>query len=181
MTPKNLFLTKGVGKHRDKHVSFELALRDADIAQYNLSRVTSIFPPGCTIVTKQMGLKRLSPGEVVFCVLSENSTNEPHRRIGASIGVAVPKEKDKYGYLMEHDSLDQEEEDAGGYAELLAAKMLATTLAEEPNGSAGWDEHKEDRRDGIAKTTNVTQTATSENGSIWTTVVAVAVFIPEGD
>jgi len=32
MVPKRLFLTKGVGKHKERLTSFELALRDAGIA-----------------------------------------------------------------------------------------------------------------------------------------------------
>jgi arginine decarboxylase len=36
-----VFLTKGVGKHREKLQSFEMALRDAGIASYNLVRVPS--------------------------------------------------------------------------------------------------------------------------------------------
>jgi len=42
--PRELFLTKGVGKHREKLSSFELALRAAGIQACNLVRVSSIFP-----------------------------------------------------------------------------------------------------------------------------------------
>ena len=45
MVPKRIFFTKGVGKHRERLTSFELALRDAGIAAQNLVRVSSIFPP----------------------------------------------------------------------------------------------------------------------------------------
>ena len=45
--PKEMFFTKGVGKHREKLTSFELALRSAGIAACNLVRVSSIFPPNC--------------------------------------------------------------------------------------------------------------------------------------
>ena len=117
MIPRQLFLTKGTGIHKEKLISLELALRDAGIAQFNLVKVTSIFPPGCTITTKEKGLKYLSPGEIVFCVLSENSTNEPDRLIAASIGLAVPEDEGKYGYLLEHQSFDEKTEGAGGYAE----------------------------------------------------------------
>jgi len=43
--PKKYFLTKGVGTDRHKLNSFELALRNAKIAPYNLVRVSSILPP----------------------------------------------------------------------------------------------------------------------------------------
>ena len=35
MVPKRIFFTKGVGKHRERLTSFELALRDAGIAAQN--------------------------------------------------------------------------------------------------------------------------------------------------
>ena len=63
---------------------------------------------------------------------------------------------------------------------LLATEMVATTFAEECGGNANWNKHK-DRREGIADTMNVSQIATSAENGLWTTVVAVAVFIPEGD
>jgi len=181
MVPKQMFLTKGMGKHKEKLTSFELALRSAGIAQYNLVKVSSILPPGCRIITKERGLKLLSPGELVFCVMSENSANEPHRLIAASIGVAVPKLKSEYGYLSEHHSFGQKEDDAGDYAESLAAEMLATTLGVEFDENASWDEQKEIYRisDKIVKTTNITQTAMGDKNGLWTTVIAVAVFIPE--
>ena len=181
MVPKQLFLTKGMGKHKEKLTSFEMALRAAGIAQYNLVKVSSIFPPGCKIITKDRGLKCLSPGEIVFCVMSENSTNESHRLIAASIGLAVPKEKTEYGYLSEHHSFGQNEDDAGEYAESLAAEMLATTLGVEFDDNASWDEQKEYYRisDKIVKTTNITQTAMGDKNGLWTTVIAAAVFVPE--
>jgi hypothetical protein len=47
MVPTRLFFTKGVGKHKERLTSFEMALRDAGIAAQNLVRVSSIFPPNC--------------------------------------------------------------------------------------------------------------------------------------
>jgi arginine decarboxylase len=183
MVPKQMFLTKGMGKHKEKLTSFEMALRAAGIAQYNLVKVSSIFPPGCKIITRERGLKHLSPGEVVFCVMSENSTNEPHRLLAASVGLAIPKEKESYGYLSEHHGFGQKEDDAGDYAESLAAQMLATTLGVEFDENASWDEQKEYYRisDKIVKTTNITQTAIGDKNGLWTTVITVAVFIPDID
>ena len=182
MTPKQVFLTKGMGRHKEKLTSFEMALRAAGIAQYNLVKVSSILPRGCKIISKERGLKNLSPGEIVFCVMSENSTNEPHRLIAASVGLAIPKEKSEYGYLSEHHSSGQKEEDAGNYAESLAAEMLATTLGVEFNGNASWDDQKEYYRicDRIVRTTNVTQTAVGAKNGLWTTAIAAAVFISVG-
>jgi arginine decarboxylase len=168
MIPTKVFFTKGVGRHKEKLRSFELALRDAGIEKYNLVRVSSILPPGCEIISKEEGLKLLKPGQIVYCVLSENTSNEPNHRIVASIGCAIPLEKDVHGYLSEHHSSDETEEKAGRYAETLATCMLATTLG------MPFDPEKEQGY-GKVKTTNISQSALVENG--WTTVIAAAVFI----
>src|SRR5258707_15251273 len=96
--PKGTFLTKGVGRHREKLNSFELALRSAGIAEYNLVRVKSIFPPNCKLISPHEGIKYLAPGQIVFTVISDNATNEPHRLIAASGGVALPANPVRYGY-----------------------------------------------------------------------------------
>ena len=97
MIPKFMFLTKGVGSHKERLASFELALRSAGIHRCNIVNVSSIIPPGCKLISKEQGLKRLQPGEITFAVLSKNSVKEPHRLIAASIGVAIPSNKDSYG------------------------------------------------------------------------------------
>ena len=86
---KKIFLTKGVGKHRERLSSFELALRNAGIAACNIVRVSSIFPPYCKLISRSEGLKHISPGQVAFTVISENQTREPHRLIAAGVGKAL--------------------------------------------------------------------------------------------
>jgi arginine decarboxylase len=181
--PKTLFLTKGVGKHREKLSSFELALRSAGIAACNLVRVSSIFPPGCKILAKAEGIKQLSPGQVTFVVMSEAATREPHRLIAATIGLAIPADRTLYGYLSEHHSFGEKEETAGDYAEELAAEMLATTLGLEFDPDKSWDEKKEVYRLSrqIVRTQNVTQTAVGDKNGLWTTVVAAAVLLGDKD
>src|SRR6266481_3244043 len=102
MVTKSIFLTKGVGKHKERLTSFELALRDAGIAAQNLVRVSSIFPPLCKLRSRKEGMKFLAPGEVTFAVIAENSSREPHRLLAASIGLALPADRRTYGYLSEH-------------------------------------------------------------------------------
>ena len=179
MVPTRLFFTKGVGKHKDRLTSLELAMRDAGIAAQNLVRVSSIFPPNCKLIPRKEGLKFLSPGEIVFAVVAENSTREPHRLMVSSIGVAIPADKDTYGYLSEHHSFGQTEEQAGEYAEELAAEMLATTLDVEFDPETSWDEKKEIYRigDKIVRTANVTQSAVGHKNGLWTTTIAAAILL----
>src|SRR5271156_1594996 len=110
---KKIFLTKGVGKHRERLSSFELALRNAGVPPSNLFRVPSFFPPYCKLISRSEGLKHLKPGQVAFCVISENQTREPHRLIAAGVGLALPGDKSMFGYLSEHHSFGESEEIAG--------------------------------------------------------------------
>src|SRR5260370_11985038 len=98
MVPKKLFLTKGVGRHKERLSSFELALRDAGIAAQNLVRVSSIFPPNCKLISRKDGLKYLDPGEVVFAVISENSTPEPPRLAASTIALPLPPTPTTHAY-----------------------------------------------------------------------------------
>jgi arginine decarboxylase len=172
-----VFLTKGVGNHKEELRSFELALRDAGIEKSNLVTVSSILPPHCKMVPKSKGLKEIFPGMITFTVLSKCSSNEPYRLISASVGCAVPSDRSLYGYLSEHHAYGQTEKLAGDYAEDLAASMLASTLGIEFDESKSWDEKEEVYRisDKIVKTTNITQSAIVKRG--YTTVVAAAVFL----
>ncbi len=180
---KRVFLTKGVGRHREKLTSFEMALRDAGIADQNLVRVSSIFPPHCRIIPRKEGVKKLRSGAVTFVVMSENATNEPHRLIAASVGVAIPKNADVYGYLSEHHSYGQTEKVAGDYAEDLAAGMLATTLGVELDYDRSYDERKEQWKISgqIVRTLNISQTAVGDKHGRWTTVIACCVLLPPED
>ncbi len=178
--PKKIFFTKGVGKHKEKLQSLELALRKAGIEKCNLVSVSSIFPPNCKIIPKSQGIKLIQPGQIVFCVMSTNSTNEPNRMISASVGLAVPAEPNHYGYLSEHHAYGETDEISGDYAEDLAATMLASTLGIEFDPEKNYDERKEIYRMSgkIVKSRNTTQSAKGDKKGLWSTVVSAAVFLP---
>lgn len=179
MIAKKIFLTKGVGKHPEKLSSFELALRDAGIAAFNIVRVSSIFPPHCKLIPKNQGLKLMHPGQIAFCVMSESSTDEPNRLIAAAVGIAMPKDPNQYGYLSEHHSYGQTEKLAGDYSEDLAAEMLATTLGVDFDPNQSWDAKREIWKISgqIVSTRNSTQSAIGDKDGLWTTVIAGAVLL----
>jgi arginine decarboxylase len=116
---------------------------------------------------------------VVFAVMTRQSTNEPHRLIAASIGLARPTDPSAYGYLSEHHSYGETKVKAGDYAEDLAATMLATTLGLAFDPDKAWDERKEvfQMSGQIVHTRSTTRTATGHKRGLWTTVVALGVFI----
>jgi len=179
MIPKYAFVTKGVGISKEKLTSFEMSLRDAGIAEYNLVRVSSIMPPNCKIIKKSKGLEILSPGQIVFVVLSECSTNEPGRKVASSVGLALPKDRSQHGYLSEHHSFGQSKKEAGEYAEDLAAQMLATTLGAPFDYDKNYNQQKEIWKIGghTVETKEITSYAEGPKNKNWVTVVTAMVLI----
>ena len=177
--PKKIFLTKGVGVHKEKLSSFELALRDAGIAPYNIVRVSSIYPPYCKLISKEAGLKYLTPGQILFTVIAEAYTNEPNRLIASSVGMAFPKREDHYGYLSEAHTYGWTEKKTGDYAEDLAAEMLATILGVKFDPNESWDKKRELWKisNQIVRTSSITQSAIGPKNENWATVIAAAVLI----
>src|ERR1700716_2645935 len=137
--PTSVFLTKGIGVHRHQLTSFEYALRDADIEQQNLVSISSILPARCKLTTREEGIPTLRPGEITFCVLARAETNEPGRRIHASIGLARPTDPSLYGYISEYHGFGKTELESGDYAEDLAATMLASTLGIDFDPNGAWN------------------------------------------
>jgi len=179
LVAKKLFLTKGVGVAEDKLTSFEYALRNAGIAGTNIVLISSIFPPKAKLITRKDGLKLIKPGQVLFTIYSRNQTNEPQRLISASVGIAQPKDRSKYGYLSEYDAFGKTETVAGDYAEDIAAQMLASSLGIPFDIEKSWDEKRQQWTISgkIYKTKNITQTAKGDKKGRWTTVFAAAVLI----
>ena len=177
--PSKIFFTKGVGVHKDRLASFELALRKAGIEKCNLVYVSSIFPPKCRQITRSEGLKSLLPGAIVYCVMARNETNEPNRLVSSAIGLALPSAPEEYGYLSEHHAYGETEKKTGHYAEDLAATMLATTLGIEFDVNAAWSEREQTYKASgkIIKTKNICQSAEGDKNGLWTTTIAVAVFL----
>jgi len=179
VVPTRIFLTKGVGVHKNRLQSFELALRNAGIEKCNLVYVSSILPPNCKIISKEEGLKLLQPGQITFCVMARLESNEPNRLMSTAIGVAVPKNGEHYGYLSEHHSFGEKGEKAGEYAEDLAATMLATTLGIDFNPDTAWEEREQVYKTSgqIFRTTNICQSAEANKDGLWTTTISVAVLL----
>jgi arginine decarboxylase len=176
--PKSFFLTHGTGVHREKLTAFELALRDADIEQQNLVSISSILPTNCVELDRATGVATLHPGEITFTVLARAETNEPGRRVHASVGLARPTDPTMYGYVSEHHGYGMTKEQSGDHAEDLAASMLASTLGVEFDPDAAWNERKRvyETSNLIIGSTSITAYAEGDANGRWTCAVAAAVF-----
>lgn len=174
-----MFFTKGLGYHRDKLQSFELALRNAGIEKCNLVHVSSIFPPDCKIISKEVGIKELTPGQITFVVLAREGTNEPNRLVSAAVGLARPKNSKQYGYISEHHAFGETVKKSADYAEDLAATMLASTLGIELDPDVAWDDRKQVYKVGqrLFISRSIAQSAKGHKDGLWTTVVTAAVFL----
>lgn len=177
-----VFLTKGVGIHRHRLTAFEFALRDGDIEQQNLVSVSSILPPQCALIPCEAGVATLKPGEITFCVMARAETNEPGRRIHASIGLALPTDPAMYGYIAEHHGFGMTETESGNYTEDLAATMLASTLGIDFDPDAAWNERKQLYQTSqlIIDSLSITAAAQGDDGGRWTCAMAAAVFRFDG-
>ncbi len=177
--PKRMFFTKGVGVHRNKLQSFELALRDAGVERCNIVTISSIFPPDCKLVSRDTGIKELQPGQITFTVMARNSTNEPNRLISAAVGLARPKNAQQYGYISEHTAFGETMRKSTDFAEDLAATMLASTMGIELDPDVAWDERKQLYKVGkrLFVTKSTAQSARGNKKGHWTTVVALAVML----
>ena len=154
-------------------------MRDAGIAQCNLVRVSSIYPPGCRIISRKVGLGELVPGQITYCVMADTRTDEPSRMVSAGIGLAIPKKKDHFGYISEHHGFGMTERKTADLVEDMAASMLATTLGIEFDPDLAYDARREVYKMSgeIVQTRAVVQTAEGDKNGKWTTVVAAAIFL----
>lgn len=179
MVPKRVFFVKGKGVHKDKLQSFELALREAGIEKCNLVYVSSILPPYCEIIPREEGLKCMKAGQITFCVMARNATDEPNRQLSSAVGLAVPAEKGNYGYLSEVHMFGYDEKFSGDYAEDLAATMLATTLGIDFNPDTAWDERNEIYKASgkIIDSESIAIATKGDSCGKWTTVIAAAIFL----
>ena len=175
--PRCVFLTHGVGVHRQALTAFEYALREADIEQQNLVTVSSIMPPHCDLISRTAGVSTLKPGEITFAVVARAETNEAGRRVAAGIGLARPKDPSHYGYISEHHGFGLTDYEMADYVEDLAATMLASTLGVEFNPDAAWDERKRVYLMSDLLVDSLSITAFAEGAAnAWTCAVAAAVF-----
>lgn len=178
IVPTKAFFTTGIGRHKNKLQSFEMALRDAGIEKQNLVYVSSILPPRCNIVSVDEGIRHLQPGQITFCVMARNATNEKGRLVGSAVGVAFPADSTRYGYISEHTAFGADDREIGDFAEDLASTMLATTLGIEFDPEKDYDERRQIYlMSGYIVDSRSAPCVTIGEAGVWTTTLSAAVFL----
>ena len=95
MIPKAFFVTSGKALSKVSRLNtFDLALKDAGIAQCNLVKVSSIIPPKCRETT----LKALPVGSITYAVISKAEGKGGMISAGIAWGV---EENHGYGVVAE--------------------------------------------------------------------------------
>lgn len=95
--PTNFYITSGVGVDSEALVSFDKALIDANISNYNLLKISSILPPDC-IQSKTISKEFGSPLLTAYGTLTSNNIGTV---VSSAIAVGIPKKHTDVGVIME--------------------------------------------------------------------------------
>ncbi len=89
----------GVGVGRAEHhiLAFDRALAEAGFSDYNLLKVSSVLPAGARL-SPEVDLPK---GSLLPIAFGEMSSRESGKIIGAAVAVALPKDGNSIGIIME--------------------------------------------------------------------------------
>ena len=149
--PPRVFFTSGTGTHRLERVAIQHAMQQAGVSQCNLVKVSSVLPPDTQIISRQQGLRLLTPGNVVFAVIAQAETNEPSQRITPAVAWAKPKKPGVPGVIAEvEDNLThgKNEETAADEVGEEAITILGETLGTRVDAKRKWDRRRKTLRIG---------------------------------
>jgi arginine decarboxylase len=97
-------ITSGKAEGPTKLNAFDNALLDAGIGDVNLIKVSSIIPANTEIIE----LTKLTPGDMINCVLSYTSSSKPGDLISSAIAVATSSD---FGCVVEHNGINRNPEE----------------------------------------------------------------------
>lgn len=93
----NFYITSGVGSGQTELNSFDCALFNSGVANYNLVRISSILPPDSEEHTSVC----LNEGAILHTAYASISSNISNKTISAAIAVGIPTDSAKIGVIME--------------------------------------------------------------------------------
>ena len=101
MLAKHYVMKTGVGASKSALVSFDKALLNSGVGNYNLVRLSSILPAKC----QKTGKVDLTEGSLLPTAYSTISSNNLGDILVSVIGVGFPVNKDKVGVIMEYSAI----------------------------------------------------------------------------
>ena len=82
-------LVSGLGRGPTPLAAFDAALLDAGVANYNLLCLSSVIPPGSTIVRGRWNTPAQDWGKRLYCVLSQAREDRPGHRVHAGAEIEM--------------------------------------------------------------------------------------------
>lgn len=95
--PKRYCLVSGVGKDICKISSFDSALLDAGIGNYNLVKISSILPPE----SQSADSISAADGSVLYTAYIAETTTDSEQ-ISAAVAVAIPENRRSFGVIIKY-------------------------------------------------------------------------------
>jgi arginine decarboxylase len=105
---EQIYVTAGRGEGLTELSAFDRALFEAGIANFNLIELSSVIPPHCEIIEKQVALNSEGRGRRLYVVLSSMTTAMIGEEIWAGIGWVQALDH-AYGLFVEHHAHSEKE------------------------------------------------------------------------
>jgi arginine decarboxylase len=121
--PNHFCLVSGSGKDKIKLLSFDKALFDAGVANYNHLKVSSILPKGCLHEKKITA----APGSIVYSAFATKSYNQVGS-ISSAVAVGVPKSDKDIGVIMEYSCNGSKENTESMVREMVERAMRLRSI-----------------------------------------------------
>jgi len=114
--PKTYFLVSGTSEGYTPLNAFDGALLNAGIGNTNLVKISSIIPPHC----KEIQPITFPQGTIVPTAYASISSDIPGEIISAAVAIALPKDDEQSGLIMEYSARGRRKE-----IELIAKNMAS--------------------------------------------------------
>lgn len=125
---KKFFICSSIGNGKYELTSFDSALKNSNLANYNLVKVSSILPAN---IQKQKSVD-IAEGSVLYTAFAHKTTNKSGEIVSAAIAVGIPIDKTKIGVIMEFS----------GNCSMLDAEKQVHTMVKEAMENRGYEIEK---------------------------------------
>lgn len=121
---------KGVGVSEKRLPSFDKALLDAGVGNYNLVRLSSILPAHCRAVPIEDITKHIKEGSLLPTAYSTITSQHPGEMIASAMAIGFPEDESHVGVIMEYSAKGC----SAAMAELAVIDMVREAFVER-----GWE------------------------------------------
>lgn len=112
MIMRKCSISKGVGKSKNGLPSFDKALIEAGVGNYNLVRLSSILPARHEWYPVEALPDNLEEGSLLPTAYSTITSDKVGETIVSAVAVGIPKDFRKVGVIMEYSDKNISEEEA---------------------------------------------------------------------